>query len=129
MKQLLNDLLHASAIQLFGELILCLTFSIGGILGVLQMWTKGVPRRIHVHGGGFFDYAERSYEPNWAYQGTMQKFIENQRPPSFVFDTWSGSEWTFFYHQTWMGSSMERALKHSFDRQESWNRTHAYAFE
>ncbi|KAJ0786273.1 hypothetical protein HanOQP8_Chr02g0053451 [Helianthus annuus] len=28
-----------------------------------------------------------------------------------------------------MGASMERALKHSFDRQESWNRTHAYAFE
>ncbi|KAM0066292.1 hypothetical protein Hdeb2414_s0002g00047001 [Helianthus debilis subsp. tardiflorus] len=28
-----------------------------------------------------------------------------------------------------MGASMERALKHRFDRQESWNRTHAYAFE
>ncbi|MFS7911519.1 hypothetical protein Hanom_Chr02g00119111 [Helianthus anomalus] len=28
-----------------------------------------------------------------------------------------------------MGASMERALKHSFDRQESWNRTHAYAFK
>ncbi|KAJ0804149.1 hypothetical protein HanPI659440_Chr02g0034761 [Helianthus annuus] len=63
---------------------------------------QGGPRRIHVHGGGFFDYAECSYEPNWAYQGTMQKFIENQCPPSFVLDTWSGSEWTFFYHQTWM---------------------------
>ncbi|KAM0034662.1 hypothetical protein Hdeb2414_s0015g00437491 [Helianthus debilis subsp. tardiflorus] len=57
---------------------------------------QGGPRRIHVHGGGFFDYAECSYEPNWVYQGTMQKFIENQRPPSFVLDTWSGSEWTFF---------------------------------
>ncbi|KAI3806605.1 hypothetical protein L1987_22515 [Smallanthus sonchifolius] len=28
-----------------------------------------------------------------------------------------------------MGASMERDLKHNFDRQESWNRTHAYAFE
>ncbi|KAJ0785172.1 hypothetical protein HanOQP8_Chr02g0040101 [Helianthus annuus] len=63
---------------------------------------QGGPRRIHVHGGGFFDYAECSYEPNSAYQGTMQKFIENQCSSSFVLDTWSGSEWTFFYHQTWM---------------------------
>ncbi|KAJ0626199.1 hypothetical protein HanPSC8_Chr01g0011311 [Helianthus annuus] len=90
---------------------------------------QGGPSRGHAHGGGIFDYTERSYEPNWAYQGTMQEIIENQRPPSSVFDTWSGSERTFFDHQTWMGASMERALKHSFDRQESWNRTHAYAFE
>ncbi|KAJ0681256.1 hypothetical protein HanPI659440_Chr16g0633741 [Helianthus annuus] len=27
------------------------------------------------------------------------------------------------------GASMERALKHRYDRQESWNRTYAYAFE
>ncbi|MFS7930674.1 hypothetical protein Hanom_Chr04g00347051 [Helianthus anomalus] len=59
----------------------------------------------------------------------MQEIIENQRPPSSVFDTWSGSEHTFFDHITWMGASMERALKHSFDRQESWNHTHSYAFE
>ncbi|KAF5821078.1 hypothetical protein HanXRQr2_Chr01g0009571 [Helianthus annuus] len=90
---------------------------------------QGGPSRSHVHGGGFFDYAKRSYEPNWAYQGTMQEVIENQRPPSSVFDTWSGSERTFFDHQTWMGASMERALKHNFDRKESWNRNHAYAFE
>ncbi|KAJ0580844.1 hypothetical protein HanRHA438_Chr04g0172911 [Helianthus annuus] len=80
-------------------------------------------------GRGFFDYTERSYEPNWAYDGTMQEIIENQRPPTSVFHTWSGSERTFFYHQTWMGASMERALKHNFDRPESWNRTHAYSFE
>ncbi|KAJ0785652.1 hypothetical protein HanOQP8_Chr02g0045651 [Helianthus annuus] len=90
---------------------------------------QGGPSRSHVHGGGFFDYTERSYEPNWVYQGTMHEVIENQRPPSSVFDTWSGSERTFFDHQTCMGASIERALKHSFDRQESWNRTHAYAFE
>ncbi|MFS7888902.1 hypothetical protein Hanom_Chr00s000002g01600491 [Helianthus anomalus] len=90
---------------------------------------QGGPTRGHAHGRGFFDYTERSYEPNWADQGTMQEIIENQRPPALVFDTWSGSECTFFDHQTWMGASMERALKHSFDRQESWNHTHAYAFE
>ncbi|KAJ0795543.1 hypothetical protein HanPI659440_Chr04g0151661 [Helianthus annuus] len=42
------------------------------------------------HGGGFFNYMEHSYEPNWAYDGTMQEIIENQRPPASVFDTWSG---------------------------------------
>ncbi|KAJ0783565.1 hypothetical protein HanLR1_Chr01g0021781 [Helianthus annuus] len=66
-------------------------------------------------GGGFFDYTERSYEPNWAYDGTMQEIIENQHPPASVFDTWSGSERTFFDHQTWMGASMEWALKHNFN--------------
>ncbi|KAJ0805134.1 hypothetical protein HanPI659440_Chr02g0046251 [Helianthus annuus] len=76
---------------------------------------QGGPSRGHVHGGGFFDYTERSYEPNWADQGTMQEIIENQRPPASVFDTWSGSERTFFDHQTWMGASMEQVLKHSFD--------------
>ncbi|KAM0057659.1 hypothetical protein Hdeb2414_s0005g00160911 [Helianthus debilis subsp. tardiflorus] len=81
------------------------------------------------HGGGFFDYTERSYEPNWAYDGRMQEIIENQRPPASVFDTWSGSERTFFDHQTWMVASMERALKPNFDRQESWNRTQAYSHE
>ncbi|KAJ0716161.1 hypothetical protein HanPI659440_Chr13g0509631 [Helianthus annuus] len=90
---------------------------------------QGGPSRGYSHGGGFFDYTERSYEPNWPYQGTMQEILENQRPPSSVFDTWSGSKRTFFDHQTWMGASMERVLKHSFDRQESWNRTHAYAFD
>ncbi|MFS8016419.1 hypothetical protein Hanom_Chr15g01368461 [Helianthus anomalus] len=59
----------------------------------------------------------------------MQEIIENQRPPASVFDTWSGSKRTFFDHQTWMGASIERALKQNFDRQESWNRTHAYSFE
>ncbi|MFS8024824.1 hypothetical protein Hanom_Chr16g01467911 [Helianthus anomalus] len=66
------------------------------------------PSGSHVHGGGFFDYAERSYEPNWAYQGTMQEVIENQRPPTSVFDTWSGSERTFWiiklgWEQAWSG--------------------------
>ncbi|MFS7953074.1 hypothetical protein Hanom_Chr07g00614331 [Helianthus anomalus] len=34
------------------------------------------------HGGGFFDYTECLYKPNWAYDGTMQKVIKNQRPPA-----------------------------------------------
>ncbi|MFS7897644.1 hypothetical protein Hanom_Chr00s010305g01745301 [Helianthus anomalus] len=62
------------------------------------------------HGGGFFDYTERSYEPNWAYDGTMQEIIENQRPPASVFDTWSGSERTFCDHQTWMGADEQQVL-------------------
>ncbi|MFS7967524.1 hypothetical protein Hanom_Chr09g00786701 [Helianthus anomalus] len=63
------------------------------------------------HGGAFFDYTERSYEPNWEYDGTMQEVIKNQRPLASVFDTWSGSERIFFDHQIMMGASMERALK------------------
>ncbi|MFS7950744.1 hypothetical protein Hanom_Chr07g00586781 [Helianthus anomalus] len=51
------------------------------------------------HGGGFFDYTGRSYKLNWAYDGTMQEIIENQRPPASVFDTWSGSERTLFDHK------------------------------
>ncbi|MFS8001230.1 hypothetical protein Hanom_Chr13g01187851 [Helianthus anomalus] len=81
------------------------------------------------YGGGFFDYTEWSYEPNWAYDGTMQEIVENQRPPASVFDTWSGPERTFFDHQPWMGDSLERALKHNFDWQDLWNRTHAYSHE
>ncbi|KAJ0744041.1 hypothetical protein HanPI659440_Chr10g0382841 [Helianthus annuus] len=59
----------------------------------------------------------------------MQEVIENQRPPPPIFDSRSRSERTFFDHQTWMGASMERVLKHNFNRQEAWNHTHAYAFE
>ncbi|MFS7903394.1 hypothetical protein Hanom_Chr01g00023491 [Helianthus anomalus] len=88
---------------------------------------QGGPSGAHMHGGGLFNYTERSYEPNWAHQGTMQEVIDNQRPSQF--SSWSRSAQTFFDHQTFMGASMERALKHSFDRQEMWNRTHAYAFE
>ncbi|KAM0051292.1 hypothetical protein Hdeb2414_s0007g00234811 [Helianthus debilis subsp. tardiflorus] len=88
---------------------------------------QGGPSGAHMHGGGLFDYTERSYEPNWAHQGTMQEVIDNQRPSQF--SSWSESTRTFFDHQTFMGASMERALKHNFDRQEMWNRTHAYAFE
>ncbi|MFS7953056.1 hypothetical protein Hanom_Chr07g00614141 [Helianthus anomalus] len=70
------------------------------------------------YGGGFIDFTERSYEPNWAYDGTMQEVIKNQRPSASIFDTWSKLERTFFDHQTMIGASMERALKHNFDRQE-----------
>ncbi|MFS8030029.1 hypothetical protein Hanom_Chr17g01529291 [Helianthus anomalus] len=59
---------------------------------------QGGPSRGHAHGGGFFDYTECSYEPNWAYDGTIQEIKENQRLPASVFDTWSGSERTFFAH-------------------------------
>ncbi|KAJ0556351.1 hypothetical protein HanOQP8_Chr07g0246041 [Helianthus annuus] len=32
-----------------------------------------------------------------------------------------------FDQQTYMGASMERALKQSYDRQEQWNQAHMYA--
>ncbi|KAM0070768.1 hypothetical protein Hdeb2414_s0001g00017041 [Helianthus debilis subsp. tardiflorus] len=81
------------------------------------------------HGGAFYDYMERSYEPNWAYEGTVQEVIENQRPPSPIFESWSGSERTLFDQHTMMSASMERSLKHNFDRQEAWNHTHVYSHE
>ncbi|KAM0037851.1 hypothetical protein Hdeb2414_s0013g00408101 [Helianthus debilis subsp. tardiflorus] len=81
------------------------------------------------YGGMFYDYAQQSYESGWAYNGTMQEVIENQRPPASIFDTWSGSERTLSDQNTTNSASIERSLKHSFDRQESWNRTFAYSRE
>ncbi|KAJ0470001.1 hypothetical protein HanIR_Chr14g0713981 [Helianthus annuus] len=81
------------------------------------------------HGGMFYDYAQQSYEPGWAYNGTMQEVIESQRPPASIFDTWSGSERTLYDQNTRNSASIERSLKHSFDRQESWNRTLVYSRE
>ncbi|KAJ0531926.1 hypothetical protein HanRHA438_Chr09g0373731 [Helianthus annuus] len=81
------------------------------------------------HGGMFYDYAQQPYEPGWAYSGSMQEVIESQRPPAAIFDTWSGSERSLFDQNTRNSASMERALKHSFDRQEAWNRTFAYSQE
>ncbi|KAJ0847101.1 hypothetical protein HanRHA438_Chr15g0732351 [Helianthus annuus] len=81
------------------------------------------------YGGMFYDYAQQSYEPGWAYNGTMQEVIESQRPPASIFDTWSGSERTLYDQNTRNSASIERSLKHSFDRQESWNRTLVYSRE
>ncbi|KAJ0519796.1 hypothetical protein HanIR_Chr10g0452241 [Helianthus annuus] len=81
------------------------------------------------YGGAFYDYTERSYEPGWAYEGIMQEVIANQRPPASIFESWSGSERTLFDQNTMMSASIERSLKHSFDRHEAWNRTHAYSHE
>ncbi|KAJ0937177.1 hypothetical protein HanRHA438_Chr03g0139211 [Helianthus annuus] len=81
------------------------------------------------YGGAFYDYTERFYEPGWAYEGTMQEVIANQHPPASIFESWSGSERTLFDQNTMMSASIERSLKHSFDRHEAWNRTLAYPNE
>ncbi|KAJ0576207.1 hypothetical protein HanIR_Chr05g0221661 [Helianthus annuus] len=81
------------------------------------------------HGGMFYDYAQQPYEPGWAYSGSMQEVIESQRPPASIFDTWSGSERSLFDQNTRNSASIERSLKHSFDRNEAWNRTFAYSRE
>ncbi|MFS8021229.1 hypothetical protein Hanom_Chr16g01425021 [Helianthus anomalus] len=60
-------------------------------------------------GGAFYDYTKRSYVPGWAYEGTMQEVIANQRPPASVFDTWSGSERTLYDQNTMMSASIERS--------------------
>ncbi|KAJ0724005.1 hypothetical protein HanPI659440_Chr12g0443101 [Helianthus annuus] len=81
------------------------------------------------HGGMFYDYAQQTYEPGWAYNGTMQEVIESQRPPASIFDTWSGSERTLYDQNTRNSASIERSLKHNLDRTEAWNRTLAYSRE
>ena len=81
------------------------------------------------YGGAFYDYTERSYVTGWAYEGTMQEVIANQRPPTSVFETWSGPERTLYDQNTMMSASIERSLKQSFDRTEAWNRTFAYSQE
>ncbi|KAM0033772.1 hypothetical protein Hdeb2414_s0016g00489831 [Helianthus debilis subsp. tardiflorus] len=39
------------------------------------------------YGGAFYDYTGRSYEPNWAHDGTIQEVIENQHPPAPIFES------------------------------------------
>ncbi|MFS7948730.1 hypothetical protein Hanom_Chr06g00563331 [Helianthus anomalus] len=53
----------------------------------------------------------------------MQEVIDHTRPPTF--SCWAETTQTLFDHQTSMG----RALKQNYDRQEQWNRAHACTFE
>ncbi|KAF5758943.1 hypothetical protein HanRHA438_Chr16g0747761 [Helianthus annuus] len=46
-----------------------------------------------------------------------------------MFTNWAEPVETLFDHQTFVSRSMERLMKQNYDRQEQWNRTHAYAFE
>ncbi|KAJ0585614.1 hypothetical protein HanHA89_Chr05g0202771 [Helianthus annuus] len=75
--------------------------------------------------GSAFDYAQRAYDPYWAHSGNMGQIIEQRRPPTF--GEWSKPNQMLFDQQTFMGASMERALKQSYDRNAQWNRAHMYA--
>ncbi|KAM0056509.1 hypothetical protein Hdeb2414_s0006g00219181 [Helianthus debilis subsp. tardiflorus] len=75
--------------------------------------------------GSAFDYAHQPYDPYWAHTGNMGQVIEQRRPPTF--GDWSEPNQMLFDQQTYMGASMERALKQSYDRQEQWNQAHMYA--
>ncbi|KAJ0694149.1 hypothetical protein HanPI659440_Chr15g0605511 [Helianthus annuus] len=55
----------------------------------------------------------------------MGQIIEQRRPPTF--GEWSEPNQMLFDQQTFMGASMERAIKRSYDRNE--NRAHMYAHE
>ncbi|KAJ0703850.1 hypothetical protein HanPI659440_Chr14g0555991 [Helianthus annuus] len=77
--------------------------------------------------GGAFDYAQQPYDPYWAHSGNMGQIIEQRRPPTF--GEWTESSQMLFNQQTFMGASVERALKQSYDRNEQWNRAHMYVHE
>ncbi|KAJ0700209.1 hypothetical protein HanOQP8_Chr10g0365101 [Helianthus annuus] len=77
--------------------------------------------------GSAFDYAQQLYDQYWAHSGTMEQVVERRQPPMFV--DWSDSNQMLFDHQTYMGASMERALKQNYDRQEQWNCVHMYAHQ
>ncbi|KAJ0668528.1 hypothetical protein HanPI659440_Chr17g0690401 [Helianthus annuus] len=57
----------------------------------------------------------------------MEQVIEQRRPPTF--GDWSDPNQMLFDQQRYMGASMERALKQSYDRHEQWNRAHMYAHQ
>ncbi|KAM0030849.1 hypothetical protein Hdeb2414_s0017g00501761 [Helianthus debilis subsp. tardiflorus] len=75
--------------------------------------------------GSAFDYAQQAYDPYWAHSGEMGQIIERRRPPTF--GEWSEPNQILFDQQTFMGASVERAIKRSYDRNEQWNRAHRYA--
>ncbi|KAM0025657.1 hypothetical protein Hdeb2414_s0021g00577121 [Helianthus debilis subsp. tardiflorus] len=77
--------------------------------------------------GSAFDYTQQPYDQYWAHSGTMEQVVERRRPPMFV--DWSDSNQMLFYHQIYLGASMERALKQNYDRREQWNRAHMYAHQ
>ncbi|MFS7976957.1 hypothetical protein Hanom_Chr10g00898471 [Helianthus anomalus] len=88
-----------------------------------------------VHGAGMqsgyigsaFDFAQQPYDPYWAHTENMGQVIEDRRPPTF--GDWSEPNQMLFDQQTYMGASMERALKQSYDRHEQWNQAHMYAHQ
>ncbi|KAJ0805030.1 hypothetical protein HanPI659440_Chr02g0044991 [Helianthus annuus] len=55
----------------------------------------------------------------------MGQIIEKRRSPTF--SDWTEPNQMLFDQQTYMGDSMERALKQSYDKNEQWNRAHMYA--
>ncbi|KAJ0751618.1 hypothetical protein HanPI659440_Chr09g0314851 [Helianthus annuus] len=77
--------------------------------------------------GSAFDYAQQAYDPYWAHSGNMGQIIEQRRPPTF--GEWSEPNQMLFDQQTFMGASMERAIKRSYDRNEQWNRAYMHAHE
>ncbi|KAJ0613279.1 hypothetical protein HanHA300_Chr01g0036331 [Helianthus annuus] len=70
---------------------------------------------------------EQPYDPYWAHTGNMGQVIEQRRPPTF--GNWSEPNQMVFDQQTYMGASMERALKQSYDRQEQCNQAHMYVHQ
>ncbi|KAF5798330.1 hypothetical protein HanRHA438_Chr07g0302131 [Helianthus annuus] len=66
--------------------------------------------------GSAFDYAQQPYDPYWAHTGNVGQIIEQRRPPTF--GEWYEPNQMLFDQQTYMGASMERAFKQSFDRNE-----------
>ncbi|KAF5782779.1 hypothetical protein HanRHA438_Chr11g0512851 [Helianthus annuus] len=64
--------------------------------------------------GSAFDYAQQPYDPYWAHTGNMEQVIEQRRPPTFA--DCSEPNQMLFDQQTYIGASMERALKQSYDR-------------
>ncbi|KAK9049070.1 hypothetical protein SSX86_031963 [Deinandra increscens subsp. villosa] len=74
-----------------------------------------------------FEYDMMDLNPDWAFSGSMQDTIRNARPAQYYH--WPELTRVMFDHNTRLGASQERATKQLHDRQEMWNRAHAYAFQ
>ncbi|MFS7935216.1 hypothetical protein Hanom_Chr05g00400851 [Helianthus anomalus] len=63
--------------------------------------------------GSAFDYARQPYDPYWAHSGNMEQVVEHR--PLLTFTDWYEPNQMLFDQQTYMGASVERALKQSYD--------------
>ncbi|KAK9052264.1 hypothetical protein SSX86_028892 [Deinandra increscens subsp. villosa] len=73
------------------------------------------------------EYDMMRFGSEYAFDEDMRETIRNARPDHYGF--WPELARVSYDHTTQVGARQERAIKQLQDRQETWNRSHAYAFQ